>query len=121
MVEAALTSLTTTEAGAQIDTSTYYSTANTNGHTFLNDGQVIVFCTNTDGAVDPVLTVTYQAACAYGVNHSRTYTMTHGQSHVIGPFSQAHFNDANNLVHLACGATNANTKFFIIRKGQTMG
>jgi hypothetical protein len=120
MVETALTALTTSEAGARIDASTYYSAAHTDGHTFANDGDIVIFCKNTDVAVDPILTVTGQGACPFGVIHNRTYTMTHGQSHVIGPFSTAHYNDTSSLVHLAWSATEADCIFFIIRRGPTL-
>jgi hypothetical protein len=118
--EAALTVKTSSEAGARIDTGTTYSTANTDGHTFANDGTVLIFCHNTDAAVDPVLTITGQNACIYGVIHTTTYTMTHAQAHVIGPFSTAHFNDTAGLVHIDWSATESDCAFYLVKKGPTL-
>ena len=121
MTETALTVLTTSEAGGRIDTSTYYGTADTAGHTFANDGKVLIFCLSADVSVDPVLTVTGQNACPFGVIHNRTYTMTHGQKHVIGPFDTKHYNDTNGLTHLAWGVVETDCSFYLFREGVVLG
>lgn len=118
MVESALTVITSTEAGLRIDNDMLQ--CNAAGSTFANDGTVMLLV-DSAGAVSPLLTVTFAAACPQGVSHSRTYTCTLAQMHLIGPFSTGHFNDANGLVHITWSTTDASTKCLAFKKGATMG
>ena len=118
MTESSLTVATSTEAGARIDT-LMTQVDNANGSTFANDGAVMLLVVS--GAVSPVFTMTYQLACTHGVSHSRTYTCTASQTHLIGPFSTKHFCDTNGLAHITWSTSDANTKVLAFRKGSTMG
>ena len=118
MVESTLAVQTSSEAGTRIDDDMTV-VDNTGGSKFLNDGLVMLWVTS--GIVSPVLTVTGQGACAFGVTHNRTYTCTAAQSHLIGPFSESHFNDTSNLCHITWSISDSSTKVVAIRCGQTMG
>jgi hypothetical protein len=120
VAESVLTVTTSTEAGHRIDDHmTVCDVAG--GSTFANDGTVMLLVINSAGAKSGILGVTYQAACAYGVSHSRSYTCTAAQNHLIGPFSTAHFNDTNGLVHITWSDGDASELVMAFKKGATMG
>jgi hypothetical protein len=120
MTESVLTITTSTEAGHRIDD--HMLQCDAAGSTFANDGTVMLLV-DSAGAKSPILTVVYAPAktCPYGVSHSRTYTCTLAQMHLIGPFSTGHFNDDTGLVHITWSETDASTMCLAFKKGATMG
>jgi hypothetical protein len=96
-----------------------FTTVDSNGSTFANDGTVLLI---VNAAAATTLTVTGQTKCRFGVLHDRAYTaMVSGHSYVFGPFAISHFNDTTGLCHITWGGTLSTTAVCAVKLGAILG
>lgn len=86
-----------------------YTAANGDGHSFANDGRVILHVKNDDAA-DKTITIQTPATTREGVDIDEVeVTVTAGEDRFIGPFSRKNFNQASGVVYVDYSAVTSVT------------
>ena len=76
-----------------------FSSANSGGDYFVNDGKTFIEIVNGGGS-DITLTVDSPTECNQGSTHDVTVTVTAGERRHVGPFDKSRFNDDDGMVQL---------------------
>jgi hypothetical protein len=69
-----------------------FTAASSEGDTFLNDGQTVLYLKN-GGSGSVTATVACQTACNYGVMHDAAVAVPAGEERIIGPFARGRFSN----------------------------
>ena len=83
------------------------------GSQFLNDGDVVLIVRATTSRI---MTVVGQRKNQHGFKTNTVVTMGTG-THVVGPFSTHHFNDAYGYTHVTFNGTSATDVVLALHKG----
>lgn len=92
-----------------------FSSTDTDGDTFLNDGEVFLHIKNNNASLQSTVTVTARTVCSHGSLHNISISIPPNEERQIGPFPVDRFNDLYRKVSVNCTMAGSSVQIAAIK------